>query len=57
MALLAAILFARISFIQGTLVVLMVLAAMALARGYGRRPDAPPPCAGGHPARSLRAVR
>jgi len=26
--------FARISFVQGTLVVLMVLAATALARGY-----------------------
>jgi uncharacterized membrane protein len=27
--------FARISFIQATLVVLMVLAATAMARGYG----------------------
>jgi putative membrane protein len=37
----AAVRFARISFLQGVLVVLMVLAATAMARGYGMPPSSP----------------
>jgi len=37
----AAVRFARISFLQGVLVVLMVLAATAMARGYGVPPSSP----------------
>lgn len=37
----AAVRFARISFLQGVLVVLMVLVATAMARGYGMPPSSP----------------